>query len=147
MIIERVTTVSDELIAAFARLIPQLTDHPAPDREMIQRLIDSRSSIVLIARADDPPRSIAGALTLILYLVPTGVRARIEDVVVDESARGQGIGSALVVSAIDLAKAAGAESIGLSSNPARQAANHLYQKLGFQKWDSNHYRYWIGKQA
>jgi ribosomal protein S18 acetylase RimI-like enzyme len=80
-------------------------------------------------------------LTLAVFRIPTGVRAWIEDVVVDQSARGQGVGEALSRRALDLAAAAGARTVELTSRPSRQAANHLYQRLGFQPRDTNVYRY------
>jgi ribosomal protein S18 acetylase RimI-like enzyme len=145
MIITPASEPDDELVSALERLIPQLTQHPAPDRAELGRLLASESSTLLIARQTDERSPIAGIATLIVYRVPTGIRARIEDVIVDEAARGQGLGEGLIRRALELAVEAGAESVGLSSNPARTAANRLYMKMGFQKWDSNHYRYWVKK--
>ena len=84
---------------------------------------------------------IAGILTLIIYRVPTGIRARVEDVVVDETLRGKGIGEALVEYALNMAREAGADGVALTSNPGREAANRLYQKLGFKPWKTNLYFY------
>lgn len=138
------TELTDELMSAVERLIMQLTSHPAPTWDELSDLLANPASYLLIVRhPDDGP--IVGMATLVVYLLPTGVRARLEDVVVDESARGLGLGEALTRRAIELAEQVGAESLALSSGSQREAANRLYQKMGFVRWESNHYRYWIRK--
>ncbi|MEN9562704.1 MAG: hypothetical protein RIR73_948, partial [Chloroflexota bacterium] len=112
-------------------------NNPPPTQEALSALIQEPSSTLFIARNDD--QQIIGALTLIVYRVPTGIRSIIEDVIVDLSARGQGIGEALMLRAIDLAKEKGASNIALTSNPQRVAANKLYLKLGFEKRETNAY--------
>lgn len=137
-----VDTVTDELQAAFEHLVSQLTiNHPSPTREELSEMINSETSTTLIARIQDKDRTIAGTLTLITYRVPTGIRARIEDVIVDESFRNQGIGKALVLSALKMAQNAGAEGVALTSNPQRIEANNLYQRMGFKRWETNLYFY------
>jgi ribosomal protein S18 acetylase RimI-like enzyme len=95
----------------------------------------------LIVRYPDDSSPIVGILTLIVYRVPTGIRARVEDVVVDEAMRGKGIGEALMRHALNMAREAGADGVALTSNPKREAANRLYQRLGFQPWQTNLYFY------
>ncbi len=142
MFIARVSAVTDELIGAFERLIPQLKlTVPPPSRREIEALVSSKSSILLIARDPDELAPIAGVLTLIVYRVPTGIRARVEDVVVDESMRGKGIGEVLMRHALSMAREAGADGVALTSNPRREAANRLYQRLGFKPWETNLYFY------
>ena len=142
MFIVRVTAVTDELMNAFARLIPQLKlTFPPPAREELERLVASDASILLAARYPDEAAEIAGVLTLIIYRVPTGIRARVEDVVVDESMRGKGIGEALVRHALNIAREADADGVALTSNPGREAANRLYQRVGFKPWKTNTYFY------
>lgn len=142
MFIVRVSAVTDELIDAFERLIPQLKlTVPPPSRREIEALVSSKSSILLIARDPDELAPIAGVLTLIVYRVPTGIRARVEDVVVDESMRGKGIGEALMRYALNMAREAGADGVALTSNPRREVANRLYQRLGFKPWQTNLYFY------
>ena len=142
MFIARVSAVTDELINAFERLIPQLKlTVPPPSRRQVDALVSSKSSILLIARDPDELAPIAGVLTLIVYRVPTGIRARVEDVVVDESMRGKGIGEALMRHALSMAREAGADGVALTSNPRREAANRLYQRLGFKPWETNLYFY------
>lgn len=132
---------SEELYLAFHRLIPQLTgNNPPPTQDELSALLASPGSIVFIARHPDFGSEIIGAATLILYRVPTGLRAHIEDVIVDQRARGRGIGEALTRAALDRAAAEGAPSVGLTSNPARQAANRLYQRMGFELRKTNVYR-------
>jgi len=141
MIIETQATVTDELLDALTRLIPQLKiSSPRLTRDDVAALVSSDAVSLLTARADASAR-IVGMLTLIVYRVPTGVRARIEDVVVDESARGRGVAVALIVRALELARSKGADGVALTSNPRREAANKLYQKVGFKKWETNVYFY------
>ena len=142
MFIARVTAVTDELMDAFERLIPQLKpSFPPPSRKEMEALVSSVSSILLVARYPDDGSPIVGILTLIVYRVPTGIRARVEDVVVDETMRGKGIGEALVRYALNMARDMGADGVALTSNPRREAANRLYQRLGFKPWQTNLYFY------
>lgn len=140
MLIQRVDEVTDELIEAFQRLMPQLsaTMQP-PAREALQVLIDFPASTLLVARERESG-PIIGAATLALVRAPSGVHARLEDVIVDGAARGQGVGEALTREVIRLAKESGADYIALTSNPRREAANRLYQRVGFKKWETNVYR-------
>lgn len=139
MQIDVATRADDELYEAFQRLVPQLTqNNPPPTREELAALIQEPSSTLLLARAEN--RQIIGALNLTVYRVPTGIRSIIEDVIVDISARGQGVGEALMQRAIEVAKEKGAKNISLTSNPMRAAANKLYLKLGFQKRETNAYQ-------
>ena len=141
MQIEIQSEFSEELLDAFARLIPQLKiSFPPLTREELTSLLASDSSTLLTAR-DEATGRIVGMLTLIVYRVPTGVRARIEDVVVDESMRGRGIAVQLVERALEIAREKGADGVALTSNPKREAANRLYQKVGFKKWETNVYFY------
>ena len=141
MIIETQATVTDELLDALTRLIPQLKiSSPRLTRDDVAALVSSDAVSLLTARADASAR-IVGMLTLIVYRVPTGVRARIEDVVVDESARGRGVAVELVRRALEIARVKGADGVALTSNPRRETANKLYQKVGFKKWETNVYFY------
>jgi ribosomal protein S18 acetylase RimI-like enzyme len=129
-----------ELIDAFARLIPQLSrSSPPPGQAELQAMIDAPGTSVLVATNDDD--AITGTLTLVVFRIPTGMRAWIEDVVVDEAARGQGVGEALTLHALDVARAAGAKTVDLTSRPSREAANRLYQRLGFTARETNVYRF------
>jgi ribosomal protein S18 acetylase RimI-like enzyme len=142
MHIERVSEVTEEVYEALQRFVPQLGAHKVPPTwDELQKLIGSEASLLLIARDPDKSRPIAGILCLTVYRVPTGVRSIIEDVVVDQAMRKRGIGEALVHRAIDLAREAGADGISLTSNPKREAANRLYQSLGFQLRQTNPYFY------
>lgn len=144
MQIDIVHQADDELYEAFQRLVPQLTNNnPPPTQAELVALIQEPSSTLMIAHSDD--HQIIGALTLIVYRVPTGIRSIIEDVIVDLSARGQGIGEALMLRAIDLAKEKGASNIALTSNPLRVAANKLYVKMGFEKRETNAYQMKLSK--
>jgi ribosomal protein S18 acetylase RimI-like enzyme len=134
-VVEQVTQVDGALVRAMTRLIPQLSPgRPAPTRDALEALV--RDELLLVVR-DGP--EIIGMLTLVLYRT-TRLRARIEDVVVDEAARGRGIGESLVNEALRRAGAAGAASVALDSRPERAAANRLYQRLGFRLHETNSYR-------
>ncbi len=130
---------TDEVLAALHRLIPQLSSSSAPIAVAeLRAIIDSDSSVLFIARVDG---RIVGSLTLAVFRIPTGIRAWIEDVVVDESARGHGVGEALNRAALAEAKRRGAKTVDLTSRPSREAANRLYLRIGFVARETNVYRY------
>ena len=117
--IRPVTEVTESLTDAYRVLIPQLSSSSNPPTgEALQRIIESDSAQILIA--EDENGEILGTMTLIIFQIPTGIRAWIEDVVVDSSARGKGIGKKLNLAALELAKQAGAKTVDLTSRPARQ---------------------------
>jgi ribosomal protein S18 acetylase RimI-like enzyme len=137
--VQTVTETDDEVASALAGLVPQLSSTAAPlAADDITRLIAHPGVTLLVARVDG---RIVGTLTLVRFPLPTGERAWIEDVVVDESARGQGVGAALTTEALRLAEEFGARTVDLTSRPAREAANRLYRRLGFQERDSRVYRF------
>ena len=141
VVIDRATEVTDELVEAMSMLIPQLSSsNPPPSRDELADIVSSSSSVLFMARVEG---KIVGALTLATFRIPTGVRAWIEDVVVDGNARGHGVGEALSMAAIDEARARGAITVELTSRPSREAANRLYQRIGFVARDTNVYRYTI----
>lgn len=142
MHIKQVSEVTEELHESLQRLVPQLGAHKVPPtRQELKDLVGSESSTLLVARETDESGPIVGMLSLTVYRVPTGLRSIIEDVVVEGSARRKGIGEALMQKAIELARDAGAEGISLTSNSQREAANRLYQSLGFQLRQTNPYYY------
>jgi ribosomal protein S18 acetylase RimI-like enzyme len=127
------------LVDAFVRLLPQLsTSAPALTKEDVEELLSAAGTTVFVARDGD---DIVGSLTLVVYRVPTGLKACIEDVVVDEAARGKGVGEALTRRALDMAAEVGVTDVDLTSRPSREAANRLYQRLGFERRQTNVYRY------
>jgi ribosomal protein S18 acetylase RimI-like enzyme len=131
--------VTDEVVAAFERLVPQLSSsNPPPTHDQLDAIVASPASVLFLARVGG---AIVGSLTLALFRVPTGLRAWIEDVVVDELARGRGVAEALNMAALERARAAGAVTVDLTSRPSREAANRLYQKIGFKPRETNVYRY------
>jgi ribosomal protein S18 acetylase RimI-like enzyme len=138
------TEVTPELVEAFERLTPQLSrSNPPPTSGELAEIAASEATILLVAR--DPERqgadAIVGSLTLALFRIPTGLRAWIEDVVVDDSVRGQGVGEALNRCALEMARLRGARTVDLTSRPSRDAANRLYRRLGFEPRETNVYRY------
>jgi ribosomal protein S18 acetylase RimI-like enzyme len=140
VVVSEATAVSPEMVEAFARLVPQLSSSsPGPTAAELEAIVSSPASVLLMA--SDTTGALVGSLTLALFRVPTGVRAWIEDVVVDESARGAGAGEALVLAALARAEAAGAKSVDLTSRPSREGANRLYVRLGFETRQTNVYRY------
>ncbi len=137
--VAEVTVVTPDVVAAFARLVPQLSrSSPPPGEAELAEMVASPATTLLVARIDG---EIVGTLTLALFRIPTGLRAWIEDVVVEESARGAGVGEALTRAALERATAAGARSVDLTSRPSREAANRLYRRLGFEARDTNVYRH------
>ena len=130
--------VDDDLVQGFARLVPQLSSSsPPPSAEALAEIVASPDSVLFLARLDG---RLVGSLTLALYRIPTGLKAWIEDVVVDGSARGMGVGEALNVAAIQEARRRGAKHVSLTSRAARETANRLYQRLGFDPYETNVYR-------
>ncbi|MEW2313315.1 GNAT family N-acetyltransferase [Streptomyces sp. NPDC006864] len=137
--IQQVSEVTDEIVAAFARLVPQLSRSAEPVTvETIRNVVGCSANTLFLARLDG---RVVGTLTLVVFPIPTGVRAWIEDVVVDAEARGQQAGAALTRAAMDRAAELGARTVDLTSRASREAANRLYRKLGFEERDSNLLRY------
>jgi ribosomal protein S18 acetylase RimI-like enzyme len=138
--VEEVTELFDGLVEVVDRLVRQLSrSSPAPSAAELEEIADSPACHLLLAR--DAEGTIVGMLTLAVFRIPTGLRAWIEDVVVDEAARGQGVGAALTNAAIRLANQQGARTVDLTSRPSREAANRLYQRLGFLERETNVYRF------
>ena len=138
-VIEPAGVVDDELVAAFARLIPQLSSSsPPPSAAELAEIVGSPDTVLFLARVDG---RVVGALTLAFYRIPTGLKSWIEDVVVDQAAARRGIGEALNRAALDEAHRRGAKDVSLTSRPSREAANRLYQRIGFERRETNLYRY------
>jgi ribosomal protein S18 acetylase RimI-like enzyme len=139
--VSEATEVTPELVAAFERLIPQLSrSSPPPSAAELTEIVESPATHLLVA-GDGDSVDVLGSLTLVVFRIPTGVRAWIEDVVVDDAARGKGVGEALNRFAIDVAAERGARTVDLTSRPSREAANRLYQRIGFEPRETNVYRY------
>ncbi|MFL5321524.1 MAG: GNAT family N-acetyltransferase [Myxococcaceae bacterium] len=129
---------SERLETAVARLLPQLSSARPPNGMELAEILESPGTKLFVARVDE---EIVGILTLVVVRIPSGVRAWIEDVIVDEAQRGRGIGEALTRTALQEARVAGARSVDLTSRPIREAANRLYERCGFVRRDTNYYRY------
>lgn len=141
MEIKDIAIVDENVINAFNRLLPQLTnDIQMPSKEYLQSLAESENTHLIIAYDGNV---IIGTTTLIINKLPSGIKAWIEDVIVDDTVRGKGVGKQLVNFAIKLAKEKGIKKIDLTSNPQRVAANGLYIKLGLKKRDTNMYRFMV----
>ncbi len=140
--VEILEHVTDEVVEAFGRLLPQLSSSAKPlDADAIAAVVSSPAVTVLLARTEG---QITGSLSLVMFRIPTGLRAWIEDVVVDEAARGQGVGTALTREALRLAGEAGVRTVDLSTRPSRVAAGRLYEREGFSQRDTRMYRYVFG---
>jgi len=138
-VVVAVHAVDDELVEAFNRLIPQVSSSsPPPSRDHLMAMVASEDTVLFVARVDG---RILGSLTLAFYRIPTGLKAWIEDVVVDAAARGQGVGELLSRAALDEARSRGAKDVSLTSRPSREAANRLYQRIGFERRETNVYRF------
>lgn len=148
MKIIRILEVTDEVMNAFERLIPQLTtSSQPPTREDLERIVAAASNTVFAAQDDHAQGKIIGVLTLIVYSTPTGTHGWIEDVVVDQAYRGRGVGESLTQAAIQTAEKLKVRTIHLTSNPNRKAANCLYQKLGFKLHQTNLYCYEVARRS
>lgn len=138
--IEEAHEVTLDLVAAFARLIPQLSSSsPPPGADELAEILAHPGTTLFVARDDDS--TIVGTLTLVTFRIPTGVRAWIEDVVVDQAASGNHLGERLSQAALDKARQVGAKTVELTSRPSREAANHVYAKIGFEARETNVYRF------
>ncbi len=142
--IEIVNEVTTDVVEAFGRLLPQLSTSASQlDADALSVIVSAPASTLLIARAGG---EIVGTLTLVIFPIPTGIRAWVEDVVVDEAARGKQFGGkrvaeTLTTEAIRIARQAGAKTVDLTTRPSRVAAGKLYERLGFEQRDSRVYRY------
>ena len=137
--VEEARESTPEIVAAVAALVGELSrSAAAPGPEEVERIIASPAARLLLARDRG---AIVGMLTLVVFPIPTGVRAWIEDVVVTATARDRGVGAALNRRAIALARELGARTVDLTSRPEREAANRLYARLGFVRRDTNVYRF------
>ena len=131
-----------EVVEAFARLLPQLSSSAIPlTRDTLAEILASPQNTVLLARDPGAGGRIIGTLTLVIFRIPTAIRAWIEDVVVDDVARGRGVGEALTLAAVKLAKERGAKTVDLTSRQSRKAAHRLYEKSGFHVRDTSVYRF------
>jgi len=138
MNIIEITYYKDAVLDALNDLLPQLSASPQRLTEQdLHTVIQSDTTRLLMAEEDD---RYIGSLTLVVFRIPSGTRARIEDLVVQETARGRGVGRALVQKAIEMTKALGAEAVDLTTHPSREEANQLYKKLGFVRRETHVYR-------
>jgi ribosomal protein S18 acetylase RimI-like enzyme len=139
IVVEAVETPDAAVLEALSALLPQLSQEArAPTERELRTIIEGPGTTLLVVR--NGSGVILGALTLAVFRVPTGMRAWIEDVVVDQAARGRGVASALVHEALERARRAGAKTVELTSRPSRVEANRLYQELGFTQRETNVYR-------
>jgi GNAT superfamily N-acetyltransferase len=136
--IEPVTEATTEVYAALELLLPQLNPQlPVPTMERLQAIIADPAVTLLVARDGE---QIVGTTTVIVYTTPFWIKARLDEVVVDESARGKGVGAALVQASLDLARKKGVEVVELQSGVNREEANRLYPRMGFKLRETNVYR-------
>lgn len=141
LVIQTATEATEEVVEGIARLLPLLSSSaPSPTAANLEEIVRSPATTLFIAREGEGG-PIVGTLTLAIFRIPTAVRAWIEDVIVAEQARGQGCGEALTKAALAKAAEEGAKTVELTSRPSREAANRLYQRLGFQARATNVYRY------
>ena len=134
-----------DVLEAVNRLLPLLSTSAQPmNASQLNEMLSSDTITLIIAR-DSITLSIIGVLTLAIFRIPTGIRAWIEDVIVDSAARGKGIGELLTCKALEIATQKGAKTVELTSRPTREAANRLYQRIGFKIRETNVYRYELGE--
>jgi ribosomal protein S18 acetylase RimI-like enzyme len=137
--VEIVEAASHEVVDALNRLLPQLSlTATVLTLTELRDLVESNSTTLFVARNEG---KLVGTLTLVVFRIPTGLRGWVEDVVVDEAARGTGVGEVLTLAAIEEARRRGVRSIDLTTRPTRDAANRLYSRLGFERRETNVYRF------
>jgi ribosomal protein S18 acetylase RimI-like enzyme len=142
--IERTRSIDHVLQDAIHSLLPQLSPEAAlPTMSELEDLVESTCTTLFVARGDEPDGAIIGMVALVSYRIPSGRLSRIEDLIVKVDARGRGVGKALTEAAIAHAQSVGSKAVDLTSNPARSAANRLYQQLGFERGRTNVYRLWL----
>ena len=133
-----ISEASNEILSQVNGLLPQLSKSASPlSLESLDILAKSESTNLFVAKEG---KKVCGMLSLVLFPIPTGTKAWVEDVVVDSSARGKGIGKALMNHALKKVREKRGKSIDLTSRPSRETANKLYQSLGYQKRETNVYR-------
>jgi len=137
--VEIATTLTPAIVDAVTRLMPQLSSSPPPTVDELGAVVASPATDLFIALDDDG--TIVGTATLATFRIPTGMRAWIEDVVTDDAARGKGVATAITTAMLDRARERGCVTVDLTSRPSREAANRLYQKIGFVARETNVYRY------
>jgi ribosomal protein S18 acetylase RimI-like enzyme len=139
--ITEASSVDRAVVEAFVRLTPQLSSSsPPPTEAQLREIVEQPGTTMFLAR-DDDTGEIVGTLTLVTFPIPTGRRAWIEDVIVDRAASGQQLGERLSRAALDKARELGCRTVELTSRPSREAANHIYKKIGFEIRDTNVYRF------
>jgi len=142
MVINEMNDVTPDVMQSFQRLVPHLTDHASPpSTRALERMALLESTIIILARDPEIEGRIIGSATLATFETPTGSHGWIEDVVVDWEARRQGVGRALTEACLEKARSMGLKTVNLTSRPSREAANRLYQKIGFQQRETNVYEY------
>ncbi len=127
-----------DYLEAINRLIAQLStsSHTFTEAEL-NSLIASPQSHLYALEYDE---KIIGMVTLCIYQCPTGRKAWIEDVVVDQNHRGKGYGKLMLRKAMEECQNRGNVTLMLTSRPSRIVANQLYQSLGFEKLETNVYK-------
>lgn len=142
MAIKIVNEASKAVVDGMNKLLPQLSSSATSmSEEDVTRFLDQPSTTLFVYTPDDDPDNILGMLTLVVFEIPTGIRAWVEDVVVAEETRGQGAGRQLVDASVEYAHKIGAKTVDLTSRPTREAANRLYRRAGFEQRETNVYRY------
>ncbi len=140
MKVEIATTLTPAIVEAVTRLMPQLSSsNPPPTTAELSDVVASPATDLFIALDDDG--TIVGTATLATFRIPTGMRAWIEDVVTDGAAQGRGVATAITTAMLDRARELGCVTVDLTSRPSREAANRLYQRVGFERRETNVYRY------
>ena len=138
--VDAVEEATPEVVSAISGLLPLLSKSAVPPTQVqVAEIVESPVSTLFIAK-DDQTGEIFGTLTLVVFRIPSGIRAWIEDVIVAEEARGQGCGEALSRAALEAARVAGARTVELTSRPSRESANRLYRRIGFVERETNVYR-------
>lgn len=138
MEIVRLTEATPEVLEDVNTLVHQLSERlPKCSMELLEKIIANPNVELWVAQDGE---RVIGMATLAVVMMPEGLRAQMEDIVVDEKYRGQGLGEQLSKKLIERTRERKIGVATLSSRADRVAANKLYQKLGFEPRQTNVYR-------
>lgn len=135
--IEELLTYSPQDLLDLDALMQELSASSFCDKELLEAALGDANVHVYVIR--DGGHIVATGTLCIKHTLEFAI-ADIESVVVSSSCRGRGYGRELILAMIDAAKGFQAHHIQLTSNPARVAANRLYQEMGFVRYETNCYK-------
>ena len=131
--IERITSVDDDVVEAAKRLSSQLnsSNQVTVSREYLETITENPDNYWLMARRESDARFI-GMASLFIMRLPTNVRSFLENIVVDEDSRGQGVGIALSMRAFEIADSQNVNTLRAQAGTQNGVSRSMLQKAGFK---------------